>query len=312
MGVRLIRLPDYLHKWLAPSGFGHRLVNDWQTRSRSSGDFDEIMGVGVHHAADSTGTTLAATELWATVTAPDRPIGNGTVTRTRYGPIFSLWAVRATNTQGKGGPVLTSRGVIPLDSGNRRMFSIEAMNNGVGEPWDDRMCDLYVLVVCAVIDCTNATQGGTPLGAGDVFAHFEWAPTRKNDPAGPCRWNGQRNARWNMDAFRGEVFHRLTSGPTDAPPPPPEDEVTEADKLQIIAGVVENMRAALTEADFVGQIINYPVPVPGGGTADLWSVIVDNRQRTMALQDTVAQLRTELDTVRGDVSRLTDLADGPK
>jgi hypothetical protein len=96
------------------------------------------------------------------------------------------------------------------------------------------------------------------------------------------------------------------------PPPPPEDEVTEADKLQIIAGVVENMRAALREADFVGQIINYPVPVPGGGTADLWSVIVDNRQRTMALQDTVAQLRSELDTVRGDVSRLTDLADGPK
>jgi hypothetical protein len=104
------------------------------------------------------------------------------------------------------------------------------------------------------------------------------------------------------------------------PPPPPEDEVTEEQlreqlqvaAMQISAGAANNVMAQLKEYDLVGQMLNYPVPMPGGGTADLWSVIVDGRQRTMALQDTVAQLRTELATTQADLARLTDLADGPK
>jgi hypothetical protein len=218
MGVRLGELPRFIEKW-APGKL--QLVDGWQTRSRSSGDFDQIQGIGVHHAADSIGTSVAGTIQWATVTSSSRPIGNGTITRTRYGPRIVLWSVRATNTQGKGGPVLTNRGVIPLDSGNRRMFSWEAMNNGSGEPWDDAMCDLYVRACCAVLDCINSTTPGAKLTPGDIFAHFEWAPTRKNDPAGPCRWNDQRNARWDMNRFRGDVFMRLMTGPVDRPTPPP-------------------------------------------------------------------------------------------
>jgi hypothetical protein len=218
--TRLTALPNYLDKWLKPSGLHYQLHSDWQTRSRSSGDFDDIKAVGIHHAADSISTTVDGTIRWCTVSSPDRPIGTGTVTRTQYGPKFVLWAVRATNTQGRGGPVLTSRGVIPLDAGNRYMFSIEAMNNGIGERWSDRMCDLYVLVVCAVIDCINNTQGAPYLGAGDVFSHFEWAPARKNDPAGPCRWNGYENRRWDMTAFRRDVYQWLAWGPEGPKPEP--------------------------------------------------------------------------------------------
>jgi hypothetical protein len=236
MGFRLAELPRFIEKW-APGKL--QLVDGWQTRSRSIGDFDEIQGIGVHHAADSIGTSVDGTIQWATVTSSSRPIGNGTITRTRYGPRVVLWSVRATNTQGKGGPVLTNRGVIPLDSGNRRMFSWEAMNNGAGEPWDDAMCDLYVRACCAVLDCINSTTPGAKLTPGDIFAHFEWAPTRKNDPAGPCRWNDHRNARWDMNRFRGEVFMRLMTGPVDGPPPPPIEEflmaLSDAEQREILA-----------------------------------------------------------------------------
>jgi hypothetical protein len=163
----------------------------------------------------------------------------------------------------------------------------------------------------AQVDATNRMYAQACASAGrtlKILGH--WQTTVKPYTS---------NTAPGTDCPGAGIFAQIQAGafgmpkPTPPPTPPEEDdEVTEADKLQIIAGVVENMRAALREADFVGQIINYPVPVPGGGTADLWSVIVDNRQRTMALQDTVAQLRSELDTVRGDVSRLTDLADGPK
>jgi hypothetical protein len=85
-------------------------------------------------------------------------------------------------------------------------------------------------------------------------------------------------------------------GQTPPPTPPEEDdEVTEADKLQIIAGVVENIKSL----DFVGRVVNYPVPVPGGGTADLWSLIVDSRARTMSAQAELAALRMDIAQLAG-------------
>jgi hypothetical protein len=90
--------------------------------------------------------------------------------------------------------------------------------------------------------------------------------------------------------------------------PTEDDEVTDKDKLEIIAGVVENIKSL----DLVGQMLNYPTPLPDGSTADFWSLVVDGRQRTMALQSEVATLRSELATAQTDLARLTDLADGPR
>src|SRR5690606_7921464 len=148
---------------------------------------------------------------------------------------FHLGAAGATNTQGKGGPVWTSRGVIPVDAGNRYMFSIEAGNNGVGEPWPKAQTDAYVLLCCAVLDCVNCETPGAKLGAGDIFAHFEWAPTRKIDPAGPSPW-ATGAAKWNMDAFRGAVFLRMLDGVGGRPAPIPR-----ADKYNPAKGFYGNM-----------------------------------------------------------------------
>lgn len=224
MGVRLDRLPEFFDKWRAV----YELVDGWQTRSRSSGDFVDVMGVGIHHTASS--TTAARDETWCITNSPDRPIGNGLL---RRDGVFRLWSVRATNTQGRGGPYLTSRGVIPLNSGNTRMFSIEAANNGVGEPWTPEMLAAYPRICAAVIDCVNETTPGRPLTAGDVIAHFEWAPGRKFDPAGPSPYAFGKGL-WDMDLFRRDVFTELH------PPPPPPDPVEDFDVLKALVQMDNN------------------------------------------------------------------------
>jgi hypothetical protein len=106
----------------------------------------------------------------------------------------------ATNTQGKGGPINTSKGPVGKDMGNRFFVSIEPSNNGVGEVWPDDQIDAYITLCAALM-----LYGG--LKPGDIVAHFEWAPGRKADPAGPCMF-APKGGLWNMDAFRGQVWLR--------------------------------------------------------------------------------------------------------
>lgn len=203
MGVRLAALPQYLDRWHVR----YELVDGWETRSRGSGDFVDVMGIGAHHTASN--TTPAKDEAWCIHNSPDEPIGNGLLLRSG---VFRLWSVRATNTQGKGGPYLSSRGTIPKDSGNSRFFAIEAANDGLGEPWPLEQIDTYLLLCCALIDCITHETPGVPPQVGDILAHFEWAPGRKFDPAGNSPY-AAGGALWDMDAFRGDVFARLMAGP---------------------------------------------------------------------------------------------------
>lgn len=215
--ITLAKLPDYLDRW----GVRYDLVDGWLDRGRKSGGFDGVRAIGVHHSASPTSMSLDTAIRYCTETATDRPIGNGTISRDKDGPKLVLWAGKASNTQGKGGPRLSARGVIPLDAANAVTVAWEAENNGTGEPWPDDMCDLYVKVCAASIEWANAETPGAPIGPGDVMAHFEWAPRRKIDPWGPCRFNDHQNVQWNMDLFRGEVFSALMNGPEGAEPAPP-------------------------------------------------------------------------------------------
>ncbi len=222
-GIWLHRLPDFLDKW----GVRYSLADGWEDRARRSGGFDSIRGVQIHHDASTPSSSLAGATKYATQTAAARPIGNGTITRDKDGPRLVLWAAGASNTSGKGGPRLSSRGLIPLDTANSCVVSFEAQNNGRTEAWSDDMVALYVLVCCATLDWANTITPGAPLGPGDVHAHFEWSPGRKIDPAGPSRFNGDRpNVSWDMDAFRGAVFLRMIEGAptTNAPQPKPGHE----------------------------------------------------------------------------------------
>lgn len=212
------RLPEFFDKWGVPASY----TADWLSVGRASGGFDNVFGVQIHHGADSPKTALNTSVTYNSKTGPDAPIGNGTVSRDKDGPIVAMYAGLAANTAGKGGPRLTSRGVIPIDSANHITFAFEAENNGVDEPWSDAMCDLYVRATVAVLDWANNCTPGAPLSAGDVFAHFEWSPGRKIDPSGPSRF-APSGGKWNMDQFRGEVFAVMVGSVPPGPPPPAPD-----------------------------------------------------------------------------------------
>jgi hypothetical protein len=142
--------------------------------------------------------------MW--VTATDKPIG--AIYLARNG-IATVGAAGATNTSGKGGPLNTSRGVIPQDAANRYVISIEAANPGDGTPWPDVQIETYVKL-CAALN--KAYMGGVLATPGDVHGHFEWTD-RKIDPSGQSRY-AIGPSKWNMVQFRSDVLNTLT------PPPP--------------------------------------------------------------------------------------------
>lgn len=205
-------LPNYLQKWGVPFS----LEPGWETRSRSSGGLDAVWGIGVHHTASQTSVENDTRYMW--YNSDIRPVGNCLLARDGS---VRIGAAGATNTQGSGGPYHTTRGTIPLDAGNRYTYSIEAANNGVGEPWTADQERVYPLLCVAVMDWATNDTPGAPLNCGDIFSHFEWAPGRKIDPAGPAQWSGYTNASWNMDSFRGSVFAVFT-GSTPPPVNPPD------------------------------------------------------------------------------------------
>ncbi len=189
-GIWLRNLPDVLRR----AGLNVSTWPGWENRARSSGGYDSIMAIGIHHDAFRAGTPLEQRCRYAWEGADSRPIGAmwlHTDARVVVG------AAGATNTQGNGGPLRVSRGTIPQNAGNRHMISIEASNNGVGEPWPTVMQDAYVAMCAALCDEYGLDR------SRDVIAHFEWT-NRKIDPAGPSRW-ATGNRSWNMQAFRAEV-----------------------------------------------------------------------------------------------------------
>lgn len=185
----------------------------WQTRSRSSGGYDGLVGIAIHHTASSTSTANDTYYQW--VTCPDGPVG--AIYLGRAGEIV-VGAAGATNCQGKGGPLTTSRGTVPKDKGNQYMIAIEAGNNGVGEPWPEVQQDQYVALVKALCDGYGFDPGR------DVYGHFDYCapscPGRKIDPAGPSRFGTvNSNQTWDINVFRAAV-----SGSSPGPTPPPTPE----------------------------------------------------------------------------------------
>lgn len=208
-------LPDVLRE----AGLDVSTWPGWETRSRSSGGYEKLLGVGVHHDAIKTGTPLdtRCRAAWDSTGNPDRPVG--AIWLHTDGRVV-VGAAGATNTQGKGGPYPTSRGVIPLNDGNRYMLSIEASNNGVGEVWPPEQQAAYV-TMCAAL-CT--AYGLDP--ALDVIAHFEWT-TRKIDPAGNSLYATGGN-EWDMGRFRRDVEDAAA-----IPPIPPPGDQQEIDMIQL-------------------------------------------------------------------------------
>ena len=207
MSVWLLNLPT----WLREAGLDVDEYPGWETRSRSSGGYDAVRGIGVHHTASNTSPANDMAYCWKN--ADVKPIGAIILDRTGK---ITVGAAGATNTQGKGGPYPSSKGTIPKDAGNRYILSIEACNAGNGEAWPAAQIDAYVRM-CAVL----VPKLG--LNWGDIMAHFEWSPGRKYDPAGNSPY-ASGGALWDMDKFRGDCWLASNPDPTPEPEPEPEPE----------------------------------------------------------------------------------------
>jgi hypothetical protein len=174
----------------------------WELRSRTSGGFDGIWGVCLHHSGSPTTQSDANAMSYCWKTAPFPPVGNFFLSRTGR---ITIGAAGASNTQGVGGPIQTSRGFVPKDASNRYHVAIEAANNGRGEKWSQAQLDAYLKLVWCLCD----VYGFDPTV--DVIFHQTWAPDRKADPAGPTpaypAWGGLSGVRtWNLSNFRQSVL----------------------------------------------------------------------------------------------------------
>jgi N-acetyl-anhydromuramyl-L-alanine amidase AmpD len=189
------------------------LFKGWETRSRSSGGYNKLMGIVVHHTASSTSTYNDTTYMW--INSPTKPVG--ALYLARNGEVV-IGAAGATNCAGRGGPYTTSKGTIAKDTANSNTISIEAGNAGTGEPWPKVQQDTYVALVAAL--CSHYKLDPSR----DVMAHHEWAPDRKIDPAGSSRYAAGGN-KWNMGVFRNDVKARQ---------PQEDNELTEAEMDELV------------------------------------------------------------------------------
>lgn len=195
-------------------------VDGWEVRARSSGGFDgdRPWCVMWHHTASD--TTPDNDVNYIVAGSPDAPLANLYLA---HDGIVYVCAAGATNTNGKGGPLTVSRGVIPADSMNTYGVGIEAANNGVGQTWPQVQIDAYFVL-------SGALTFALGLDPDDLCTHAEWAPGRKIDPAtagavvGPWRPAAiNANGTWSVDDVRLEAIDR--SGPVPPGPDPGGDEL---------------------------------------------------------------------------------------
>ena len=198
---------------VALAGLPVNFYGGWETRSRSTGGFDALLGIAIHHTASQTSPESDMNYMWVSSSNSDKPVGN--IYLARDGTIW-IGAAGASNTQGKGGPLNCLNGTVPKDAGNKYMIAIEAANNGVGEAWPQVQTDNYIALVRQL--CAHY---GFSVGQ-DVYGHFDYCapscPGRKIDPAGPSPFGSvNANQTWDINAFR---FAVNAVGPGPAPEPP--------------------------------------------------------------------------------------------
>lgn len=188
-------LPQALKNRGLPVGY----FPGWETRSRSTGGFEKILGVGTHHDAVPQGTSSINRQLYAWKNAASRPIGNLYVQKN--GAIV-MGCAGASNTQGRSERSFQmSKGVVPQSQGNLYMISFEAENDGVGEVWPEQQLESYELAVAVTCDL----YGLNPLT--DVLHHWQYT-SRKIDPRGPTVGRSYGNGQWSH-GFQQQVQSKL-------------------------------------------------------------------------------------------------------
>lgn len=210
-----------LDKAVASCGVDWKVFdNYWRTRSRSSGGYDQLLAIGGHHDASKTTTSDAGAENYGWLSHPYKPVGAIRIRRDTG--LVVIGAAGATNTMGVGGPVKCSKGTVPKDAGNRYMLAIEAGNNGIGEPWSQRLIDAYLALVAGLCKWYG-------LSINDYYGHYGYClpscPGRKIDPAGPTPWHpalGGITATGGAKIWQDSNFRSLAAGVKPPQPEPPQ------------------------------------------------------------------------------------------
>lgn len=186
--------------------------------------------VMVHHTASNPGTDPTGDLYYIRVSNPLAPICNLYLSRSG---IFYVVAAGQVCTNGAGSSKPWNGGV-PDDAMNHYAISIEAANNGVGEPWPYDQTFNYVKGVAALCQAYD-------IPVDHVRAHFEWAPTRKIDPAGQSPY-ATGSAKWDMNHFRADVAKFLSEeGDEMKPLDPPYRTDTRDNNTPLKAGEIRRL-----------------------------------------------------------------------
>jgi hypothetical protein len=222
-----------LANWCRAEGLRVVEMGGWQHRARSSGGYESGRPWCVmwHHTAS---TTTPANDASYICNSEDAPLAN--LLLARDGEVW-VCAGGATNTNGKGGPVGFSKGVVPQDSMNTHAVGIEAANNGIGELWPREQIDAYFVL-------NNMLCRRLGLNPEDCCTHQYYAPDRKIDPAtaaavqGPWQPNSVTSSgSWSLPDIGVEAVIRAGAlppplpGPDPLPPPTP----VEGDEVLVVA-----------------------------------------------------------------------------
>ena len=155
--------------------------------------------------------------------AAAKPVSNITIDEN----VCLILAAGATNTNGSGSnsPMRFSRGTIARDDANRRVIGVEICNNGVGEPYAERLID----AMFALSNTLNARCGNQPA---DVCTHQHYAPERKVDPSTANAVQGAWRPRscnsagsWNVEDLRAECQRRALAALEDDDMPLSDEDV---------------------------------------------------------------------------------------
>lgn len=214
---RLTNLADVLRA----KGLPVEELSNWKTTSRTDDKSTYLSGRPTHFMHHHTATSIAAHQPHShcqrearqlQLAEPNEPTSNTALCP--HGVWFVI-AAGPTNTNGVGDdrwhPVGDSK-FVPSNSMNSYAIANEMMNNGIGEAYSDVMIQNLVIGTAAICIAYG-------IGVFENRAHFEWAPDRKVDPAGPCKYTRTNDPylRWDMEKFRTDIqieINRQTLRPT--------------------------------------------------------------------------------------------------
>lgn len=241
--VWLRDLPDVLRPYVGRGLAGIQTVAGWETRARSTGGLDQVLGIVWHHTASKPGSDGKRDASYIATGGPTPPISQLYIDRNG---VVWIVAAGAANHAGKGGPVSPTSPApwLKKDEANRYTIGIEMANDGVGEVWPVKLLEAAI-TLGAVLTRHYRFPLERNIGHRDWCGPGTSTPGRKIDPMGSWAdgpaW--PTGTTWGpfgqpLTTFRSLIAQRIAQldhdeadpprpvPPIPTPPPPPPPAAT--------------------------------------------------------------------------------------